>query len=82
MTTLYVLDVPENVAVATVAEEDPAVTVGHRGDYFEITADGPIVIDRRATGCRHAVWYSCVAGVARDGRITQHDKNALRVDPV
>ncbi|ODU02645.1 MAG: hypothetical protein ABS81_16955 [Pseudonocardia sp. SCN 72-86] len=82
MTTLYVLDVPENVAVAKVAAEDPEVGVGHRGDYFEITAAGPIVIDRRATGCRHAVWYSCVAGVARDGRITQHDKDALRVDPV
>lgn len=34
-----------------------------------------IVVDRRATGCRNAVWYSCVAG----GRVVQHDKNALRV---
>lgn len=80
MTALYVLDVPENTAVAKVAGEDPEVTVGKIGPYFEITADGPIVVDRRATGCRHAVWYSCVAGVA-GGRITQHDKNALRVDP-
>ncbi|GAY07565.1 hypothetical protein [Pseudonocardia sp. N23] len=82
MTTLFVLDVPENISVVTVAVEDPAVTVGRRGHYHEISADGPIVIDRRATGCRHAVWYSCIAGVGRDGRITQHDKNALRVDPV
>ncbi|MEK6439027.1 hypothetical protein [Pseudonocardia sp. T1-2H] len=81
MTTLYVLDVPENTAVAKVAAEDPSVTVGQIGPYFVITADGPIVIDRRAAGCRHAVWYSCVAGVARDGRITQHDKDALRVEP-
>jgi len=81
MTTLYVLDVPENTAVAKVAAQDPAVSVGRVGPYFEITADGPITIDRRATGCRHAVWYRTVAGVPRDSRITQHDKNALRVEP-
>lgn len=81
MTTLYVLDVPENTAVAKVAAEDPAVTVGRIGPYFEINAAGAIVIDRRATGCRHAVWYSAVGGVARDSRITRHDKDALRVEP-
>ncbi|WP_439380896.1 hypothetical protein [Amycolatopsis lexingtonensis] len=82
MTSLYVLDVPENTAVAKIAAEDPAVRVGRIGPYFEISAAGAIEVDRRATGCRHAVWYSCVAGVARDSRITQHDKNALRVEPV
>ena len=81
MTTLYVLDVPENTPLAKVAAEDPGVTVGRIGPYFEITADGPIVIDRRATGCRHAVWYSSIAGVARGSRITQHDKDSLRVEP-
>jgi hypothetical protein len=82
MTTLYILDIPENTAVAKVAAEEPAVTVGRIGPYFEISAAGPIVVDRRATGCRQAVWYSCVGGVARDSQITQHDKNALRVEPV
>ncbi len=81
MTTVYVLDVPENVSVPKVAAEDPNVVVGRTGPYFEITSDDTIVIDRRATDCRHAVWYSCVAGVA-GGRITQHDKNALRVEAV
>ena len=81
MTTLFVLDVPENVPVADVAGTDPAVTVNRIGPYFQIVADGAIVIDRRATGCRHAVWYSSVAGLA-DARITQHDKDALRVEPV
>lgn len=80
MTTVYVLDVPENTSVPKVAAEDPAVTVDKVGPYFAITADGQIFIDRRATDCRHAVWYSCVAGVA-DGRVTQHDKDALRVEP-
>jgi hypothetical protein len=81
VTALYVLDVPENSPLAEVAAEDPTVTVGRIGPYFEITSDGSIVIDRRATGCRHAVWYSAVAGVARDSRITQHDKDSLRMEP-
>ena len=80
MTTLFVLDVPENVTVAEVAAADPEVTVGRVGPYHRISTDGSIVIDRRATGCRHAVWYSSVAGV-QGGRITQWDKDALRVDP-
>jgi hypothetical protein len=37
-----------------------------------------IIIDRRSTGCRHAVWYSALAGL-QDARVVQHDKNALRV---
>lgn len=46
----------------------------------EASRDGQIVIDRRACGCRHAVWYSAVAGL-QDARIAQHDKNALRIVP-
>jgi len=80
MTRLYVLAVPENTSLAEVAAADPDVTVGRVGPYFEISADGSIVIDRRATCCRHAVWYSAVGGVPRDSRIVQHDKNALRVE--
>jgi hypothetical protein len=79
MTTLFVLDVPENVPVVDVAGTDPSVTIGKIGPYFEITSDGPIVIDRRATGCRHAVWYSSVAGLGQS-RIAQHDKDALKVE--
>lgn len=80
MTTLYVLDVPEFAPLAKIAAKDPEVTVGKVGPFFEISKRGTIMIDRRATGCRHAVWYSAVAGLA-DGRITQHDKDALRVEP-
>ncbi|MFG1817830.1 hypothetical protein ACGFIF_29000 [Kribbella sp. NPDC049174] len=80
MSRLYVLDVPENTSVAKVAAESDGVQVDKLGPYFVIEYDGPIVIDRRATGCRHAVWYSCIAGLA-GGRIVQWDKDALRVDP-
>ncbi|WP_427891756.1 hypothetical protein ACQHIV_04005 [Kribbella sp. GL6] len=79
MPRLYVLEVPENDGFVKVAEEDTALTVDHVGPYVRITGVDPIVIDRRATGCRHAVWYSAVAGI-EDSVITQHDKNALRVE--
>jgi hypothetical protein len=80
MNRLFVLDVPENTSVAEVAARSDGVKVDKLGPYFVIESDRPIVIDRRATGCRHAVWYSCVAGLA-GGRIVQWDKDALRVDP-
>jgi hypothetical protein len=79
VTALFVLDVPENEGVVRVAEQDPLLQVDKVGPYHRIagTAD-EIVIDRRATGCRHAVWYSAVAGL-QDARIVQHDKDALRL---
>ncbi|MDV7134529.1 hypothetical protein [Williamsia muralis] len=81
MTTFFILDVPENKPVAAVAGEDPGVTVDHVGPYYRVSADSAIVVDRRATGCRHAVWYSCVAGLGAS-RITQWDKDALKVEPL
>jgi hypothetical protein len=79
MTTLLILDVPENTPVVDVASRDGAVTIDRIGPYFRIASDTAIAIDRRATGCRHAVWYSCVAGLARS-RITQWDKDAMRIE--
>lgn len=79
MTTLFILDVPENTPVVDVANRDAAVTVDHVGPYFRIASESPIIIDRRATGCRHAVWYSSVAGLGRS-RITQWDKDAMRIE--
>lgn len=80
MSTFFVLDVPENTTVPEVAAHDPAVTVDKVGPYFRVSAPGTIVVDRRATTCRHAVWYSAVAGL-ENSRITQHDKDVLRVEP-
>lgn len=75
---IYVLEVPENEGFVKVAAEDPIVTVDKVGPYFRITAVVDLVIDRRATGCRHAVWYSAVAGL-ENSIIVQQDKDALRV---
>ena len=78
MTCLYVLEVPENECVVKVASQDPGVTIDKVGPYFRISSDTDIVVDRRVTGCRHAVWYSAIAGL-EGSRIAQHDKDLLRV---
>lgn len=81
MTRLFILDVPENVPVAEAASTDPTVDVQRLGPYFVVTSAQDIVIDRRATGARHAVWYSCIAGLG-NSHITQWDKDALRVQQI
>lgn len=77
-TRIYILEVPENDSVVKVAAQDPAITIDKVGPYFRITADSDIIIDRRATGVRHAVWYSTLAGL-EGSVVVQHDKDALRV---
>jgi hypothetical protein len=79
MMRLFILDVPENKPVAAVAAENPEVRIDKLGPYFVLESAGPFSIDRRATGCRHAVWYSCVAGLG-GCRVVQFDKDALRVE--
>ena len=62
---------------STTDVETPHDVIGNLGAGHTSTP-GQIVIDRRATGCRHAVWYSALAGL-QDAHVLQHDKNALRV---
>jgi hypothetical protein len=76
---LYVLDVPETEGLLKVAAQDATIKIREVGPYFELRADTEITIDRRATGMRHAVWYSSVAGVA-GGAIVQWDRDALHLE--
>jgi len=76
---LFILDVPENAPIAAVARDVPDLAVDRVGPYFAISSDLPLTIDRRATGARHAVWYSCV-GVLDGCRIVQWDKDTLRLE--
>lgn len=78
MARLYILQVPENEGLVSVATADPDITVDQVGPYFRLSAPRDIIIDRRATGARHAVWYSAVAAV-EGSVIVQYDKDALRV---
>lgn len=76
---LFILDVPENTPITTTAKTLPHVTITKIGPYFAIESDTPLTINRRATGVRHAVWYSFIAGL--DGwRITQWDKDTLTTE--
>lgn len=80
MTTLFVLDVDDFTPLAEVAAKDPGVTVTRRGPYLLVSAEGTIVIDRNATGCRNAVWYSSVAALS-GARITTWDKAEMVIEP-
>lgn len=80
MTTLFVLNVADFRPLAEVASKDPDTAVRRRGPYLEVERAGEIRIERGATGCRNAVWYSSVAAVA-DGRVVQWDKVELVVEP-
>jgi hypothetical protein len=80
MPSLYILDVEEFASIATIARQGAGVTERKLGSYLEFSTDGELSIDRRATGARHAVWYSCIGGV-RGGRIVQFDKDQLRLIP-
>ncbi|MFD2415634.1 hypothetical protein [Amycolatopsis pigmentata] len=80
MTTLFVLDVEDFRPLAEVASKDPDVTVRRRGPYLEVAAPGSIRIERNATGCRNAVWYSSVAAVEA-GRVSRWDSSELVVEP-
>lgn len=75
---VFLLNVPENVDVAETARRIPGVEVSEFGPYFALEATEEFSIDRRATGARHAVWYSCIAGL-EGYRIVQWDKDALVV---
>ena len=78
--TVYFLDAAEFAGVASVASQAQGAEVTRVPGYIAVTSAGPLVIDRRATGVRHAVWYSCVAAV-EGGNVVQFDKDALRVEP-
>ena len=68
------------IALGDPEDPDAAGTTGSGDDVGAgcTSTRSQIVIDRRATGCRHAVWYSALAGL-QDARVVQHDKNALRL---
>ncbi|WP_153212160.1 hypothetical protein [Rhodococcus erythropolis] len=80
---LLLLDVPENAAVVETALRAKEVRIDRIGPYIALTSDSDhpnITIDRRSAGCRHAVWYSCVAGLL-NSRISKWDSNELVVVP-
>ena len=78
MPSLFVVDVPEYRPLWEHAQRAAGVTTHHLGAYVEVSFHGELRIDRRATGVRHAVWYSAVGGVS-GATVVQFDKDALRL---
>jgi hypothetical protein len=76
--SLFVIDVPDYQPLWECAVGDTDLEVRHIGPYVELSFTDGLTIARRATGVRHAVWYSGV-GALKDAKIVQYDKDALRV---
>lgn len=78
--TTYFLDAAEFAGVAAVASQADGARTDRVPGYIAVTTEGPLTVDRRTAGVRHAVWYSCVAAVD-NGSVVQFDKDALRIEP-
>ena len=78
MPSVYFPDIPETEPIWRAAVGDSEVETYHTGPYVELRFPDGITIDRASTGARHAVWYSCL-GALDHARVTQFDKNALRI---
>jgi hypothetical protein len=77
---IFICDLQEFRPVIDLARSLPGVRVNQRGPYVEVQSEGPLVIDRRASGVGHAVWFSFIGGIS-GGRVVQFDSDALTVRP-
>lgn len=78
---IYVLNVPEFSAVVDALRDVPGISIEKHGDYFAAQSAGEIVVERRATGVGHAVWFGALTGGIR-GRIVTFSDDELRVAPL
>ncbi len=79
MSSVFFADIPETEPIWKRAVGDSRqLDVRHVGTYVELRFPDGITIDRRSTGARHAVWYSCI-GALDHARVVQFDKDALRI---
>jgi hypothetical protein len=82
MPRIHVLDVPEFAGLVIAARNSPRVTIlPSRAGYITISSQEDLVFERRATGFRPAVWYSCCSGGV-EGEIAEFNHDALRISNV
>lgn len=75
---LYVLDVPEFVPVARVAQ-DAGMRLRRVGDYLELSSAGPeVVLRREGTDIRTALWHAALTG-GLDGRIASFTDETIHL---
>lgn len=79
MCSVFFPDIPETEPIwkCAVGNGDH-LEIRHVGPYVEVRFSDAITIDRRSTGARHAVWYSCL-GALKHARVVQFDNDALRI---
>lgn len=79
MSGFYVLDVGEFAPLVDSARANPRCRVHEpRAGYRLVEFDDWVVIDRRDTGLKEAVWFGCLtAGL--DGRISEFNSDRLRL---
>jgi hypothetical protein len=82
MVVLYVLKVPEFLALAEVAKRNPAcrVTDTHRG-YLRIESREELVLSRKELGFKPAVWYGVLTAGFK-GEIAEFGRDILRLTGV
>jgi len=78
MSSVFFADIPETEPIWKRAVAENNLDVHHVGPYVELRFADAMTIDRRATGARHAVWYSCL-GALDHARVEQFDKDTLRI---
>ncbi len=78
MPSLFVPAVPEYVPVCDQLDHRDGVEKRPHRTHVEYVFDKELIIDRKATGLRHALWYSCIGGL-RDAHVAQYDKTQLKL---
>lgn len=78
MASLFVVNEHDFLPLADHATSPGGVRRKERKNFVEVQFDGELTVPRAATGMRHAVWYSSVAGVA-GARVVQFDKEGLKL---
>ena len=77
MPAIFVLDVPEFLALVDHAKGDPGLKVaGPRLGYFRIDAQGQLKLNRKALGFKPAVWHGTLTG-GLIGKVEHFDNDDL-----
>ncbi|WP_234814909.1 hypothetical protein [Noviherbaspirillum denitrificans] len=80
MPHIYVLNVPEFIALVEVARKKPACVVTEHGrNYFKISSDDVLEFSRKELGFKPAIWYGSLTG-GLAGKITRFDREQLRIE--
>lgn len=79
MPTIFVLDVPEFIALVEVARSQAGLTVtGPRLGYWRICSETTLTFRRKELGFKPAIWHGALTG-GIVGRITHFDNEMLSI---